>query len=99
MAPGLWLIRRAANSSSSSRVHHLCEIPSRPYDFTSIMIVREELAIFLHTFLEEYYTEHRMGPSHQQEADAILTFLSKKAGIRMVDKIPDEIERRLDLDL
>jgi hypothetical protein len=97
---GLWLSTEVPNVKTISMISKLSTVPSNPYDFTAIKGLRDELTNFLFNYYNGFGFPPRCGwPSTQDQSEAILDFLVKKAGITMVDKVPVQPERRLEPDL
>jgi hypothetical protein len=106
LSPGLWLVKEVPNCKSLSSVSKVSRIPDYPYDFTSIIMNRDELADFLVKFNNDYTKKHpssrngwQIFPSYSELAEAILNELIRLAGLGFGEKREVPVTRKLDLEL
>jgi hypothetical protein len=106
LAPGLWLSQVTPGCKSLTCLSNLTDIPSDPYNFTKIIMRRDELAAFITKYHQQYSKNNphpnpdaRWLPSNSELVEAILNELFKRTDITMGKYKLSIDERRLDPEL
>ena len=93
-SPGLWLVTNRPNCRSRELLHEICKIPDKPELFTSIMMLRDELAEQLRKLNEPviYSDSASYTRSYSDRARKLLEWMAEKQGVKQIPFL-DPIDR------